>query len=347
MTSRAANRVLVIGAGLTGATIAWLSARAGSQTDVIALDRPARAAALLSPGIVNGSGPPGDPALWSTLTDAQRRAAAERAERGTALLREALLAGERPVGLRAAACAVEPVDRYDEEALRRAAELLPPSGFPVSLATGTAGTALVRPAEWVLCRRRLTFELLERARERGALLRAGLRRLKLRTSRPGQLVVGFADGDVRYDAVFWTAPGPPPWSGRPLPLERRRVRRLRCAAGAVPLDRIASSPAGDLLLLPDVARRDHVVVVQLADDAGETSPQWPRLPQAWAPFLGPVRSERTGAAWTGPHVRTFSEGGAVTVNGLTCWPVAPLVGACEEAVNAAFAAPASDPPPFS
>lgn len=331
---RSGEEVLVVGAGLAGAAIAWLCARAGRPTVLVSVNRPASQATAMSAGVVLGAGPPGAAAEWGQVSAAEMELAAQRLARGSELLCEVLLGSGAPVGFARRPHTMVLAEDTDPAWLARIERMLRDAGFPTSLTrTADGRPALRRERDAVVHARRLAFELLRLARACGARVHLGtaLRRI-VETDGDGVLV-DLDDGPHRVSRLFWAG-------GRPLPSDPGRpqtrtqiVLHQVFAAGREPLETIYEGGDGDILLAPAPLRPGHVVLVRIARENPAGGLSWPEPLRAWEVHRGVVRRQRLAEVCSGPAFPIASEGRVVSLSGLSGWPVAAVLGLCQEAAE--------------
>lgn len=334
----ATRRALVVGAGLTGAALAWMAVRAGYRTVVVSSDRPATQATALTPGVVHGVGPPGDPILWSRMALEEHRLAQLRSRRGYAFLRQALLGTPRSVGLGRMKHEIWMDREYDARAAAAVAEMLAESGAPVRLLRREAGASLVREPDSIVSRRRLTFELLRQARERGATLRVPEPLRRIRVGEDGARVLVDLGGEREsFDRVFWADGLPYAQDPSQSALRGRAILYQLAERGPSPLPGILETAEGTVLVLPEAMNPEYVAVVRFADEAPDQGlGSWPEIPVAWSEFVGRVVRQRLASSMVGPSRRSFlSRAPFVSMTGLSAWPVASLLGACAEVTGSA------------
>ena len=319
--------LLVVGAGLPGAIVAWLATLAGFRVTVASLGRPGGRATALHPGVVHGPGPPSAPVHWSSLPGRTLAAAGRRAREGRRLLHRFLLENDDPVGLRPIPSEVPLTGdgRLDPAQL---VSCLEAAGFPVVLGRGTDGVPVLRRVrDAVLVPRRLVFALLRRARARGAEILLGVPAEGWRVE-PGRGVVAQLGGaERRFARLAWTPDRPPPGRARGGRWRASIVLLQEREAGREPLDRVLHGPGGMAVLAPHPARPGRVILVRHSrvDPGGEID--WPPLPPFFLPFLGGALRQRLAEVFAGPLEREFSgEEPLAVLSGLAGWPVASVFG---------------------
>ena len=290
---RSGEGVLVVGAGLAGAALAWLCARAGKPTALVSVDRPASQATAMSAGIVRGAGPPGAAIEWGNVSNEALALAAQRVERGCELLREALLGSGAPVGFARRPHAIVLAEDADPAWLARVERSLVGAGYPTRLTRTTDGRpALVRERDAVVHPRRLAFELLRLARACGASVRLGtaLRRI-VETDGDG-LLVDLDDGPCRVSRLLWAGGRPLPGDpGRPQARTQIVLHQL-FDAGREQLETIYEGGEGDLMLSPAPLRPGQVVLVRVAKESSAGGLSWPDPPRAWEVHRGMALRQR-------------------------------------------------------
>jgi glycine/D-amino acid oxidase-like deaminating enzyme len=324
----------VVGAGLTGASLAWLAARRGDAVVVVSSDRPASQATALAPGLVHGFGLPGGLESWADLSDQDGLRAARRDRRGYDLLRDVLLTSRRPTGFfrcphLVVADATVPEARIDR-AVRRLADL----GFPVKRRERAGAAALARDDDALVHPRRLTFELLQRARAAGASVHLGVACLGLNRRGETSVCASTNAGELEVDRVYWAAGRVVP--GEPLPSELvvRIVLHQTLAPGREPLEEMLECADGAALLAPHPSRRGCTVLARVAEETVAGGLQWPEPPPAWDVYRGPAIRQLLSEAVTGPPSANVTSSGPVrSMVGFSGWPVATLLGACAESVG--------------
>ena len=226
------RRTLVVGAGLTGAALGCIARRAGRSTFVVSADRPASQATALASGAVHGVGPPGERNLWTRLPVAAHEAAAVRARRGFELLQEVLLAAPRRVGYTRLPHELHAAAPADGEWLEQAARILSGAGWPLRVEERDDGVVLVREQDALVNPRRLTFELLHRARALGATVRLGVAYRGVERETPEGLVVRLFN--PTDEAIVETIECPQPIRGaQRIDLEGRQLEVLKPSGGSV------------------------------------------------------------------------------------------------------------------
>lgn len=324
---------LVVGAGLSGAALALLSASSGTPTILVSADRPASQATALARGIVHGVGPPGDALSWTRLTADVHASAAARAARGYDLLRSILLAAPRTVGLARIAHEVRPAHGCDATWTARALACLRAAGWPVEGDDRPDGGVIVRRHDALLDPRRLTFELLRQARARGARVRLGVAYRGVEDWRAVVLRVRLDTATLDVERLIWSAGYAMPDAPAPPASRPRLILHQLLEAGLRPLDAVLEVGAGELALFPDPLRKGRVVLVRRADEKPSGGLQWPELPHEWEVLRGAAVRQRLAEASSAPTDRPFTRlGPLVMMNGLSNWSVSSVLGACLDAV---------------
>ena len=328
------RRVLVVGAGLTGASLAWLAAARGHEVLVVSSDRPASQATALAPGLVHGFGLPGGLAAWTALSDEDGLLAARRDRHGYDLLRQVILASHRPTGFFRCAHLVVADSGLEEERVDRAAARLEELGFPVQRREHAGSAALVREDDALVHPRRLTFELLYRARAAGARIRLGVACLELARGAAGEVSAATTVGDLEADQVYWAAGRLVPGEPQSSELTVRIVLHQTLAPGREPLEEMLECADGAALLAPHPSRRGHTVLARVAEETVAGGLHWPEPPPAWDVYRGPAIRQLLSEAVTGPPGLHLGTPGPVqSMVGFSGWPVATVLGACAEAVG--------------
>ncbi|MDQ7007331.1 MAG: FAD-dependent oxidoreductase [Acidobacteriota bacterium] len=337
---RHAPRALVVGAGLTGAALAWTATRAGLEVHVVSAERPASQGTSLAPGIVHGLGPPGGILRWAGLSDAELEGEARRVRQGHEILREVLLAARAHCGYRRLGHRMLLPPGLEQRAgdlagrLRRA-------GFEVDVESTERSVVLSSRREALVSPRRLVFELLAQARAGGAVLRQGGVRPAQQAGDGGQVIIG---GRIEtFDRVYWATGGPPPGgTGAQAACTGRMVLRQSFAAGEAALDEVLVAEDGDLALVPDPQGRSRVVLLRRGVESRDAGLCWPQPPEAWGRWMGPVVHQRLAEAWALPMDRLA--GGARpqnTLTGLDGWPVCAVLGAAGQLVEGDLPVPSA------
>jgi glycine/D-amino acid oxidase-like deaminating enzyme len=328
------RRILVVGAGLTGASLAWLAAKRGHEVTVVSSDRPASQATALAPGLVHGFGLPGGLAEWTELRDEDGLRAAGRDRLGYDLLRDVVLASRRPTGfLRCPHLVVADTD-LAEERVDRAAGRLRELGFPVERREHGGSSALVREDDALVDPRRLTFELLHRARASGARVQLGVACLGLRRRAEGGVAASTTAGELETDEAYWAAGRFVPGEPIPSKLTVRIVLHQTLAPGREPLEEILECADGAAILAPHPSRRMHTVLARVAEETVAGGLQWPEPPPAWDVHRGPAIRQLLSEAVTGPPGTHLGAPGPIrSMVGFSGWPVATLLGACAESLD--------------
>jgi glycine/D-amino acid oxidase-like deaminating enzyme len=331
------RRVLVVGAGLTGAALAWLAARRGLEVELVSVGRPTSEATALAPGVVHGFGLAGEPGVWTRMTAPELRHAAERLSTGTRLVREAIFRVRRPVGYTRIPH-VRIADHAASSALLEAArDVLVGLGLPVRLTREHDDAALVREHDAMVNRRRMTMELLRLARDGGARLRLHESVRRVRRRGDGIVEAERTDGSALYDRVFWAGMFPYKEDPAQSAYRNRAILHQLCEPGPRPLERILETATGDVMMAPESKGSRRVVVVRIADEApGEGLLHWPELPGSFEELRGEVLRQRLTTGVSCPARRSFrGDAPFVSMTGLTSWSVTSLLGACQEVVGEA------------
>lgn len=331
--ARQADRILVVGAGITGAAMVWTAARAGMNVTLVSADRPASQATALIAGIVHGLGPPGNLFQWGRLPPDALSAAGRRSRAGYDLLREVLLNGVHPSGMARFPHSVVDLDQTNHTHWENLAVALRAAGFPVTFENGEGNPVLVRGRDALLNPRRLTFELLRQARQRGAQIQVGRTYQGISADGSQGVRVDFPEGSERYDQVC-LAGGKPAADGPVASLQRTRIVLHQVfTQGAKPLDHILEAADGDVILAPAPLRPGHVILVRMAEEAEGGGLSWPTLPRSWEAYRGQAIRQRLSEAACAPGDRPLPRSrGIITLIGCAFWPVASLLGACQEAL---------------
>ncbi|MBP7147350.1 MAG: FAD-binding oxidoreductase [Acidobacteria bacterium] len=327
-------RTLIVGAGLTGALLAWICSREGDPPFVCSIDRPASQGTALSAGVVRGLGPPGGPTSWARATPEHLAAFARRARTGYDLLREALLATRRPVGLLRCRHAVRMPPSADPALARRLEIALTAAGYEVHRETGEFGDELVREDDAVLSARRLTFELLRLAAARGTQLELNCAFRGIRQETGAEVVVNLDGRDRGFSRMLWASGRPMRDEAPPTPAHARIVLHQLFEGGREPLREILELGGGEVTLAPAPLRPGQVVLVRTAQESsgGLT---WPEPPPGWEHYHGRAVRQRLAEALDSPPERSFVRAGRiVSVSGLSRWPIAAALGACRDAIAA-------------
>jgi glycine/D-amino acid oxidase-like deaminating enzyme len=331
---RSGEEVLVVGAGLAGAAIAWLCARAGRPTVLVSVNRPASQATAMAAGVVRGAGPPGAAIEWGQVSPAELQLAAQRVERGCELLFEALLCGGAPVGFAHRPHAIVLAEDADPAWLARVERMLLDAGFPTRLTrTADGRPALLRERDAVVHPRRLAFELLRLARACGARVHLGTALRRIVEADEDGVLVDLDDGPCRVSRLFWAGGRPlPSDAGRP-PARTQIVLHQLFDAGRVPLETIYEGGEGDYMLAPAPLRPGQVVLVRVAKENPAGGLSWPEPPRAWESHRGMALRQRLAEVHAGPALPIGSEGRVLSLSGLSGWPVAAVLGLCQEAAE--------------
>jgi glycine/D-amino acid oxidase-like deaminating enzyme len=333
--SHRGEEVLVVGAGLAGAALAWLCARAGMRTLLVSVNRPASQATAMSAGVVRGAGPPGPATSWGLASPGDLALAAQRVERGCELLREALLMSHAPVGLERRSHVVVLAEDTDPAWLARVERTLIDSGYPTALArTADGRPALVRERDAVVHPRRLAFELMRLARAHGARVQLGTALRRIVAADGDGVLVDLDDGPCRVNRLFWAGGRPLPGDAARPPARTQIVLHQLFDAGPVPLGMIYEGAEGDLLMVPAPLRPGLVVLVRVAQEHPAGGLSWPDPPPAWDPHRGRALRQRLAEVHSGPpDVLPAGRSPVVSLSGLSGWPVSAVLGLCQEVVD--------------
>lgn len=334
--SRKSKSVLVVGAGIAGAAFVWTATRAGMKATLVSADRPASQATALIAGIVHGLGPPGNLLFWSRLPREALMSAGKRARYGYNLLREVLLGGIHPSGLARYPHQVQDLEDTSPTHTNQLVATLQDAGFPVRRVSEGEGPVLVRDRDAVLNPRRLTFELLRQARNRGARIQLGRGFRGILEESPEGVLVDFPEGSEHFDLVC-LAGGKPMDEGPVASFQRTRIVLHQVfTRGSKPLGKILEAANGDVILSPAPLRPDHVILVRMAEENDGGGLSWPTPPRSWEVFRGQAIRQRLSEALCAPPDRPLSKSPKiVNLVGCAFWPLAPLLGACHEALSAA------------
>lgn len=324
---------LVVGAGLGGAVLAWLSARAGEPTLVLSSDRPASQGTSLSPGFVRGFGPPGTTLRWTQLPPEDHARTAELDRLGFDLLRSALLASGKTVGYHRCGFALRPPAASDALWLHQSLVLLEDAGWPVQLQESADGPLLSRSPKHdaVLSPQRLVFELLKQAKGLGAVLKCRTPIESLEEG-PGGAGMGVRLGreTIRVGRVFWTE-GPFRGEGTEPSLRHRLVLRQTLAAGSLPLPGILQLGDGGLSFSPDPTDSCQTILTRWAEEAPAGGLAWPELPPEWSVYRGRALRQQLAEAVEYPEEPVSRRSGTLMfLRGISNWPVASVFGICHQ-----------------
>lgn len=334
MGTGARRETLVVGAGLSGAVLAFLAARAGDRVTIVSLDRPASRATALCTGVVHGIGPPGEPHHWPQFPAEALADAALRAARGYRLLQDVVLATDRTCGFTRLRHEMTPPNGSDGAWLAATHARLREAGWPVELVTDRQGPRLVRPLDALIHPRRVTFEFVCAAARAGARVRLGVALRSPDTSARGRFVCRLGEEDVAFDVAFWpSAPGGSTGvEGEPAG-RARLVLHQNLALGSQRPAAVLSTGDGDLVLLPDPLRQDRLIVVRAASENPDGGLEWPSMPRSWDVFRGRAVRQRLAEAIYAPGgAPPFSRTGPVVrMHGLAGWSIAAVLGACLQA----------------
>lgn len=324
---------LIVGAGLTGAAVAWLAARRGVSTTIVSLDRPGSQGTALCAGVVHGLGPAGGFQTWAHSTPGDLARAAQRARLGFEVLRSALLEAPR-------ACGYAPIAHHavlpasiDAARVEPVVAALCAAGFPVHCNRDTGAWQIVRNRDAVISLRRLSFELLHAARRRGATLRLGAR---VSSTGAGSALTFSLDGQrIDPSRVIWAA-------GRPLSLGtlgdeagERLVLHQRFAAGTVRLDRVLAFGNAEVVLSPEPDPSSGVALIRTAEESSGGGLTWPEPPAEWWSYCGVARRQRLAEAlFNSVDAPVATIGHVTSITGLGGWPLTQVLGLCAEVVAA-------------
>ena len=322
-----------MGAGLTGATLAWLAARAGHEVLLAPAGRGACPAMRAGAAVVRGVGLP-EPLSGGELPvgSAPIDRIADLARRGESLVLEALMRARRSCRARR----VPSRRRYEgpdagsraETALLALREI----GVEARVETDAHGVVVSREDDLLVATRRLTFELLRLARRAGALWagRGALEAIAGEDPRPSARIDGRCE---RFDRIVWTCGRPDeraPFAGV---LARRGllVRTLR--AGEKPLDAVLRFD--ELLLLPCPFDPRRVRTIE----SGESSPpdriRSPAFTGALSAYVGaPIRQHLEDQFEAAPAIVADPPGPVLTFAAPPAWPLATLFGRIERCLAA-------------
>lgn len=335
------RRVLVVGAGLTGACLAWLCATRGDDVVLLSSDRPASQATALAAGLVRGVGPPGGLRVWESLSDDAIRLAYERTARGFDLLSGVVLAARRPTGYYRCPHVLLPGSGVGDTDLGQAAARLRAQGYAVDCREHLGDVALYTRRDALVHPRRLTFEMLARARQAGARIHLSMVCMALEPGSPGtgRVVARTSHGVIRVDRVFWAAGRPLPGQETPRGTRTRIVLHQTLGPGSVPLDEMLEAAEGDVLMVPHPAGGGLTLLSRVAEETAAGGLQWPDPPPAWDAYRGPAIRQLLSEAVVGPAIPDWTGNGAVvSLVGFSGWPIAMLVGTCAEAVESSSGA---------
>ncbi len=323
---------LIVGAGLTGAAIAWLAARQGVAVTVVSLDRPASQGTALSSGTVHGLGPAGGFRSWQRASQHDLQRAARRAALGFEVLRSALLESSRACGYTPTTHHLTLPPSIDAASVKPVVDALQSAGFPVRLASDANHCKLVRDREAVVSLRRLGFELLRGARCRGAQLRLGSRIASTGTGSSQQLSL---DGrPIPASRVIWAGGRPHAVSVANDGVDERWVLHQRFAAGAVPLDRVLAFGNAEIVLVPEPDPGGSVALIRTAEDASGGGLTWPEPPAEWWSHCGTALRQRLAEArFSAADAPVTTAGHVTSITGLGGWPLTQVLGVCAEIVE--------------
>lgn len=328
---------LIVGAGLTGISLAWLAVHAGRPAILVANERPVSGDAALATAIVHALGPPADPFVWARMSQREHERVARRARAGHAILRRALLASARPIGLRATAYLLHTHIALGAEILAAAHARLRAAGFPVEIRDVDGHGVFVRDDDAVVSPRHLALTMLRQARARGLVVRIPETVTGVAVRGDGAVRVHFSGGEGVFERVLWT--GPRPWRDDPgtATFRRRVVLQHRMDEGAHALPAFLEVPGGEASFAPDPAREGRTVLIRCAGDAAGMGLAFAEPPPAWRSYRGASRRQTISETLVGPVRRTFSaRASVVSLCGLANWPVTSVLGACAEVVGAEF-----------
>lgn len=324
---------LIVGAGLGGAVLAWLSARAGEPTLVLSSDRPASQGTSLSPGFVRGFGPPGTTWRWTQLPPEDHARSAGFDRIGFDLLRTALLASGKTVWYHRCGFSLRPPSASDAPWLDQSLSLLEAAGWPVQLQESADGPILSRSHknDAVLSPRRLVFELLRQAQGLGAVLqfRPPFEGLEVEPGGGGR-EARIGRETVRVGRVFWTE-GPFRGAGVEPALRHRLVLRQILASGSLPLPGILQLGDGGLTFSPDPTDSSRTILTRWAEEAPAGGLAWPELPPEWAVYRGrAIRQQLAEAAEYPEEPVSRRSGDLFFLRGVSSWPIASVFGICHQ-----------------
>ncbi|MDH3284316.1 MAG: FAD-binding oxidoreductase [Acidobacteriota bacterium] len=320
------RQVLIVGAGLTGAVLAWVAARSRRHPVLLASGRVGGRADSVASGVVHGIGPPGEPRTWTSMSDETLRSAARRARRGWKLLQDVLLSASRPSGLAECPHALTPPLELDGARIEHLCERLRAAGFGVEL----DGRDLVNPRDALVQPRRLTLELLRQARTAGAELRFGARLPRSLRAGVSDVSVALDEGERSFDTVFWTVAHSRPGVPGAIASERQVIVEERLSPGRARLPKVLGSFDGAIQLAPAPWFGPDSTLLRIAPGSESGGSAWPQLPAEWSRYAGPAR-RRSLAVVAG--CQSPARDRVLALGGLAMWPVTSLIGACEEVVS--------------
>lgn len=331
--SERGSSVLIVGAGLTGACLAWLAAKAGRQVSLVSVDRPASQTTALAPGVVHGLGPPGSLADWFHASDDELERAAATSRRGFELLQELLLGTGRPTDYRVHRHRLTPTTDIDPRALGDLVERMVRSGFSLRVEEEGARIHLLRDRDALISLRGLTFALLYRARDLGASLRLGITYRGFRREGGRGFVVGIGDQDEIYDRVYWAGGCTMPTEFRGAVFRSRTVLHQVFGTGRRKAAEILEAEGGDIFLVPGTRESDAITLVRTAEESAERVLSWPEIPAGWRDLLGGVRRQSLSQTQLAlPATRVSDSDLFIPMPGFSGWPVVALLGTCADLV---------------
>ncbi len=323
----------MVGAGLTGAALAYISARSGAQTALVSVDRPSSQATALAAGTVHGLGPPGEVFAWPHLSAEAHEAAALRRRRGYEVLQGIVLASPRSVGLQRLPHEVHFTAGSDAPWLAKGAAVVAAHGWPTRLEERASGPVLVRAEDATVNPRRLTFELLRQARGLGATVRLSAAFRGVRGETPEGLEVQLGDELACFTRVLWAGGRPWPNGAPQAPVRTRLVLRQLLGPGQTRLPAILELGDMELVLSPDPLRDGCSVLVRVAEENPAGGLDWPEPPPEWGQFRGQAIRQRLAEAAVCVTEHGYDRAGSVTCfGGLIGWSLSSILGACLEAV---------------
>lgn len=328
------RRTLVVGAGMTGATLAYLSARAGAPTALVSVDRPCSQATALASGVVHGLGPPGERRSWTHLSAEAHQVSARRARRGCEVLQDVLLAAPRSVGYVRLPHELHSSFAGDALWIENVGQALAANGWPTRLEERPGGPVLVRAEDATVDPRRLTFELLRQAKALGATVRLGVACRGIQGESPEGLLVRLGDEVACFSRILWAGGRPGPDGAPHTPVRTRLVLRQLLGPGEAALPAILELGDMDLVLSPDPLREGCAVLVRVADENPAGGLAWPEAPPEWGSYRGQALRQRLAEAAVCVAERGYHRAGSIVCfGGLMGWPLTSVLGACMEAVQ--------------
>ena len=324
------GRVLVIGAGLAGAAVAWAATRVSYAVTLVSPVRPASEADSHAPGIVFGLGPPGSMLDWIDMSGQTMASHVRLREVGRSALVEALLSAERESDLEYVEHRIDwhgeaTTDLCDRDVDGLAARLAQ-TGYRVQ----RAGRSLIGE-DAMVSSRKLTLELLRQARGRRADLRLGSE-VKGSRSVSVDMVAAEIDGEEElFEKIYWAGSRPIGGSAA----EPRVVLHQRNGAGERPLPGIVQSADGEIVLFPARGRRASTALRRVGRTSVGGRIAWRELPGEWRAWVGPTQHQLLSESLARPaSVVPDSDDRVTCVAGLSSWPVASVLGASVEMVGA-------------